>query len=221
MKKLFFIFLCLFFTASAHATVRGQLRKGGKFYNDQKYGSALSHYNQILKNNPNHQQALFNAANAYYRLNEYTQAEEAYKKASQLPGDYAQSALFNLGNTYYKAGKKEQAKKAFQEAIVQDPTDKEAMHNLQLILQEEKNKQQNKQNSNNNNNNKDQNSDNQNQQDQDNKAQSPQPQTGEQPSPGQLSKSDADRIMSMAKENEYKSGNPHQGRSEKIVEKDW
>ena len=51
MKKLFFLFLFLFFTQALFAGVRGQLRQGGKFYNDQKYGSALNHYNEVLKKN--------------------------------------------------------------------------------------------------------------------------------------------------------------------------
>ena len=218
MKKLFFLFHFLFFTQALFAGVRGQLRQGGKFYNDQKYGSALNHYNEVLKKNPNNQQALFNAGNAYYRLNEYTQAEEAFKKAAELSGDYGQHALFNLGNTYYKAGKKEEAKKAFQEAILKDGSDKEAMHNLQLILQEE---QQQKQNNQNNNQNQNNNSDNQDQQDDNNQAQAPDQQNDNQKQQGQLSKSDADRIMSMARENEQKSPSGSRGRPEKIVDKDW
>ncbi len=218
MKKALFLLIFLSITQAGYGSVWGNLRQGGKFYNDQKYGSALNSYTEVLKKNPNHQQALFNAGNAYYRLNEYTQAEEAYKKASQISEDYGQSALFNLGNTYYKAGKKEQAKQAFQAAILQDPSDKDAIHNLQLILQEEQ--QQNQQNNqNNNNNNQNQNSDNQNQQNDDQQAQAPDQQNENHQ--GQLSKSDADRIMSMARENEQKSNSGSRGRPEKMVDKDW
>ena len=219
MKKILFLFLFLFFTQSVFAGVRGQLRQGGKFYNDQKYGSALNHYNEVLKKHPHHQPALFNAGNAYYRLHEYTQAEEVYKKAAQTDGDYSQSALFNLGNTYYKAGKKEEAKKAFQAAIVKNPADKEAVHNLQLILQEEQEQKQDNQQ--NNNDNQQQNSDNQSQQNQDQNSQAPEQQNDSQEQQGQLSKSDADRIMSMARENEHKAPSASRGRPEKPVEKDW
>lgn len=219
MKKILFLFIFIFFTQAIHAGVRSQLRQGGKFYNDQKYGSALNHYNEVLKKNPQHQQALFNAGNAYYRLNEYTQAEEVYKKAAEAQGDYSQNAWYNLGNTYYKAGKKDLAKKAFQAAILKDRTDEEAIHNLQLILQEEEQQKQNSQN--NNNNNQDQNSDNQNQQNDDQQAQAPDQQNNSQGQGGQLSKSDADRIMSMARENEQKAPSSSRGRPEKIVDKDW
>ena len=217
MRKIGFLLLLVFCCAAAQAGVRGQLRQGGKFYNDQKYGSALNSYNEILKNNPNDQRALFNAGNAYYRLNEYTQAQDAYKKAAELNGDYMQSALYNLGNAYYRAGDKEKAIEAYKEAILKDPEDKEAIHNLQLILQQ----QQQQNNSQNNNSNQDQSSDNQNQQNNDGKGQAPQQRQPQQDKQNQMDKSAADRVMSMAKENEYRPSAPSNRQQDNSVEKDW
>ncbi len=217
MRKICLFLLVLFSCAALQAGVRGQLRQGGEFYKDQKYGSALNSYNEILKTDPNNQRALFNAGNAYYRLNEYTQAQDAYKKAAQLQGDYAQSALYNLGNAYYRAGNKEQAIAAYKEAILKDPQDKEAIHNLQLILQQE---QQNNENQNNSDN-QDQNSGNQSQQNQDDKGQSSQQRQPQQDQQNQLDKSAADRVMSMAKENEYRPSASSNRAQESNVEKDW
>lgn len=219
MKKFLCAFLLFALAASAHAGVRGRLREGGKYYNDQKYGSALNSYNEILKQSPNDQRALFNAGNAYYRLNEYTQAEETYKKAASVTGDYSQSALFNLGNAYYRAGNRQKAIESYKAAVLADPQDKEAIHNLQLVMQQE---QQDKDNQNNNNN-QDQSSDNQNQQNNDSKGQAPQQrQQQDQNQSGQLSKNDADRVMAMAKENEYKRASGGGSNSpERTVEKDW
>ena len=70
MKHFGVLLAFLFLAAAAQAGVRGQLRQGGKFYNDQKYGSALNSYQEILKEDPNNQQALFNAGNAYYRIHD-------------------------------------------------------------------------------------------------------------------------------------------------------
>ncbi len=218
MRKIGFLLLLVFCCAAAQAGVRGQLRQGGKFYNDQKYGSALNSYNEILKNNPNDQRALFNAGNAYYRLNEYTQAQDAYKKAAELNGDYTQSALYNLGNAYYRAGDKEKAIEAYKEAILKDPEDKEAIHNLQLILQQQQQQQNNSQN---NNSNQDQSSDNQNQQNNDGKGQAPQQRQPQQDKQNQMDKSAADRVMSMAKENEYRPSAPSNRQQDNSVEKDW
>lgn len=222
MRKLFsaILLVCLIVPA-AYASTRSQLRQGGKFYQDEKYGSALNVYQNILKKNPANQRALFNAGNAYYRLHEYTQAEETYKKAAELSGDYEQSALYNLGNAYYHAGNIEQAKAAYQAALLKNPQDKEAAHNLQLLIQEQEQQQQQNKNQNNQDN-QDKQSDNQNQQNQDGKGQTPQQPQSNQDKSGQLSKQDADRVMSMAKENEPKPATMAPGNStEQMVDKDW
>lgn len=217
--KHFGVFLAfLFLAATAQAGVRGQLRQGGKFYNDQKYGSALNSYQEILKEDPNNQQALFNAGNAYYRLNDYTLAEETYKQAAQAQGDLSQSALFNLGNAYYRAGDRQKAIESYKAAVLKNPKDKEAIHNLQLAMQQEQ--QQN--NNQNNNNNQNQSSDNQNQQNQDNKGQAPQEEQQENDEEqNRLDKSAADRVMSMAKENEYRRSASSNRQPDQTVEKDW
>ena len=219
MKKILTIFCLLIIAISLQAGVRGQLRQGGKLYNAKKYGSALNVYQNILKEHKTDQRALFNAGNAYYRLNEYTQAEELYKKAAEMPGNYEQSALYNLGNAYYRAGDKTHAVEAYQKAILQNPQDKEAIHNLQLIIQEE---QSQKNDNNNNQDNQDDKSNNQQSQDQqDNKGQDPQQSEQNQPKDGQLSQQDADRVMSMAKESEYKPGASSDSISDSSPEKDW
>ena len=218
MKKFLCIICLLTVAAALQAGVRGQLRRGGQLYNAKKYGSALNVYQDILKDHAADQRALFNAANAHYRLNEYTQAEQLYKKAAELPGDYSQSALYNLGNAYYHAGDKTQAIEAYRAAILQNPKDKEAIHNLQLIIQE---KQNNKNDNDKNQDKQNKDSDNQQQQDQDNKGQTPQQQEQSQPQDGQLSQQDADRVMSMAKESEYKPGAHANAAQASSPEKDW
>lgn len=217
MKRICVFLAFLAFCTTAQAGVRAQLRQGGKFYKEQKYGSALNSYQQILKQHPDNQQALFNSGGAYYRLNEYTQAEEAYKKAAQSQGEYAQDALFNLGNAYYRAGNNRQAIESYKAALLKDPSDKEAAHNLQLVLKQE---QQN-QNNQNNNNNQDQHSDNRDQQNQNNQGQAPQDNQGRQEQNSQLDKDAAERVMAMAKENEYRRGGASNLRPEQTVEKDW
>ena len=217
MKKYITLALLLLYMLPLQAGVKGQLREGGKYYNDEKYGSALNVYQSILKKNPTDQRALFNTANAFYRLKEYTQAEDFYKKAAQQNGDYTQSASYNLGNAYYKAGDTEKAKKAFAQALLQNPKDKEAAPNLQLLIkQQQQNQNDNQQNQNN----QDNSSDNQDQKDQNNQGQQQQPRQEEQKN-GQLSQQDADRVMAMAKENEYKPSMNSGGQNDDIVEKDW
>ena len=119
--------------------------------------------------------------------------------------------------------------KSYKQAILQNPQDKEAMHNLQIVLQQK----QNQQNQNNqNNDNQDQNSPNQDQKDkQDNKGQAPQqepdqadkkPEQNPQQAQNQLDKQAAQRLMQLARDNEYKKPTrtgPTGG--DENVEKDW
>ncbi len=217
MKKLVSTLCVLGIAAAAQAGVQSQLRQGGKLYNEKKYGSALNAYNEILRDNPDNQRALFNAGNAYYRLQEYTQAEESYKQAADVPGDYGQSAMYNLGNAYYRAGDKQKAIESYQAAIMQNPQDKEAIHNLQLIMQEQQ--QNNNDNKNNQNNQNDQ-SDNQDQQNQDGKGRAPQQDEQSQPKNSEMSQGDADRVMSMAKEQDYNRGAASRAMDQN-VDKDW
>lgn len=216
MKKIGCLLLILAVGTLAQAGVRGDLRKGGQYYEDQKYGSALNSYQKILKKHPDNPQALFNAGNAYYRLKEYTQAQESYQKAAKNLAQKTPDALFNLGNAYYKAGDQERAKEAFRAAIVQNPDDKEAIHNLQLILQQQQ--QENQQNQDQPQQNQD---DSQGQQNDEDQSQNPDENNQNENQKGQLSQQDADRIMAMAKEQEYKSHSGNRAQPEYLVEKDW
>ena len=165
MRK-FVCLLLVFAACPAYAGVRADLREGGKFYEDKKYGQALSKYNEALAKDPKSESAYFGAGAAAYYLKDYRTAEKAFESAAQQEKSLAQDALFNLGNAYYRAGDSQQAIQAFRQAIVKDPKDKEAIHNLQLILQQQQNQQnQNDQNQQN----QDQNSANQAQQNQDGK----------------------------------------------------
>ena len=219
MKKL----LCLLFLGSvscAYGGVRADLRHSGKLYEDQKYGQALSAYNAILKENPQEERASFGAGAAAYYLKDYAAAEQAFEKTAEQAGALAQDALFNLGNAYYRGGNAEQAIQAYRQAIVKNPQDKEAVHNLQLVLQEQQN-QQNKNNQNQQN--QDEDSSNQDKQDQDGKGQSPEEQNQQNPSQPQdaMDKADANRVMQMARENEYKKPTQAGAAQQNTVEKDW
>ena len=220
MKKIA-CFLLLLSASSAFAGVRGDLREAGKLYQDKKYGQALSKYQAALHKEPRQEQASFGAGAASYYLKDYQSAEKAFENTAEQNGSLRQDALFNLGNSYYRAGNKDKAVSAYRQAIIANPKDKEAVHNLQLIIEQ----QQSEQNQNNQNNkNSSNNSSNQSQQDQNNKGQAPQGQGKEEkPSTPQdaMNKDDADRVMQMARENEYKKPTQPGEAQDPTVEKDW
>lgn len=217
MKKLFLLLLVLAVCAAAHAGVRTELRKGGKLYEEKKYGQALNQYKQILQDIPDNQAAQFGAGASAYYLKDYASAEKSFEAASQAEGTLAQDALFNLGNAYYRADEQEKAASAYRQAILKNPKDKDAVHNLQLII----NEQQNQQNQNNQNK-QNQNDNSSNSKNQDGQGQAPQqkPQSAEE-TQNQMKQDDAQRVMQMARENEYKKPTQSGPAQDDSVEKDW
>ena len=205
------------------AGVGGQLRQAGKLYANEQYGQALSAYEQALQKDPQNAKAAFGAGAAAYQLKDYQQAQQAFESVSHEKNQLGQDALFNLGNTHYRAGQQDPAIAAYRQAIIQDPQDKEAIHNLQLILQQKGNNQNNQ--------NQDKDSKNNDQQDQqNNQGQAPQQQENqqqEQPQQpqnqqNQLDKQAADRVMQLARDNEYKRpSQPGNSGQDETVEKDW
>lgn len=225
MKTGLLITLFLIGALPINAGVSGDLRQGGKLYQKGKYGEAYSKFSSALQEEPNNPVAAFGTGAAAYHLQEYDQAASAFETTANQPGKLQQDAWFNLGNTYYRAKDKEKAIASYKQAILQNPHDKEAIHNLQLVLREQQN-QQNKNNQNQQN--QDKNSQNQDKQNQDNKGQSPQQQqqnkSSQSPQNAQEKQAQqaADRVLQLARDSEYKKQNqPGQPQQDQTVEKDW
>ncbi len=217
----------LCFTLPVVAGESGDLRTGSKLYAQKKYGQALAKYNEVLQNSPNNEQASFGAGASAYYLKDYKTAAQSFEQVTKHNGLRTQDALFNLGNTYYRAGQKDQAIQAYRQAILKHPQDKEAIHNLQLLLQEQNNS--NNQN-NQNNKNSQQSSSNQQQDNQDNQAgnnnekdeqQSQKTPEQNDSSNKQAEKEMANRVMQMARENEQKPTGKQNELQAIEVEEDW
>ena len=222
MNKWLLVVICCGMAPALWAGVKADLRQSAKLYEDGKYGQALSNYNKITRQDPQNEEAYLGAGASAYYLKDYQTAAAAFNRASGQEGARQQDALFNLGNTYYRAGNKERAIEAYRQAILKNPQDKEAIHNLQLILQETQSQQ----------NQSDQNKSNQDKDSPNQGGQSGSQGAGENPSTSdqqngqapqtQQDKEAANRVMQMARQNEQKkqtkSGQPVEDNS---VEKDW
>lgn len=228
MKKILLAAACLILLTPLYGGVNSEVRQGNKLYQKGKYGAALSKYEQALQADPHNQSAAFGAGAAAYYLKDYQTAAKTFEQAAQEQGPLNQDAQFNLGNAHYRAGDKNAAIYSYKQAILQNPQDKEAIHNLQIVLQQDQNQQnQNNQNDQNQN----QNSQNQDKQDpseqkgaapqeQPNAPQQPEP--NPQPAENQLDKQAAQRLMQLARDNEYKKPTrPGQSSDDETVEKDW
>lgn len=224
MKKWVLILLLCSLGPAATAGVGSDLAKGSRLYKEQKFGQALSTYQQALQKDPYNQETLFNIGAAHYRLKEYKEAQQAWENASQKQGKRSQDALYNMGNAFYRAQDLDSAIAAYRKAILQNPQDKEAIHNLQIVL-EQKEKNQQDSTSQNNKGDPQQNKNNQGggQNNQQEQQQQQKQQQQDKANSSSMSKEEAQRVAQMAKENEYRpSYASNQGDSEASgIEKDW
>ena len=91
----------------------------------------------------NTQEAIYNAANEYYKMKKYKKANELYQKINKPTLKF--KALYNLGNAYAKSFQFQKAINAYKKAL-KIKKDKDALYNLKLIeklLKNQKHKQKN------------------------------------------------------------------------------
>lgn len=170
------------------------LRKGNSLYEKQDYHGALENYLKASSKRDDPRPA-FNAGDALYRLEEYKAASDAFQiLSSSAAADAVRAAAsYNLGNSLIKQGKTEEAVKAFRDALLLNPADAQARHNLAVALKTPQQPQKPKD------------GDKQGQKDKkDNKSggQSPQPQNPKTRPQDRLSREDAERILRSVKEKE-------------------
>ncbi len=222
MRKLLVLMCLLAVSAAANAGGGGDLRKGNKAYDKEKYGEAFEYYNKAVENGEP-EKGFYNSGAALYRLQDYDGALQAYD-ALKDSAEFKQDAYYNAANAYYNRGDSEAAVKSLRSALLLNREDKEALHNLQFILQEQQN-QKNRQDKNDNQGDNKQQQDKQDNSDSRDKSgnrdQEEQDSEGENDSERKLSPSEADNILQMSKEhvNQDKRNMSAAGASE--VEKDW
>ena len=220
MRKIFYTCLTLLFSSAAMAGAAGDLASGGRLYKKQKYGQALHAFQQALHRQPGNQEALFDIGAAHYRLKEYQNAQNAWKTAATQTGKRTQDAQFNLGNAFYRANDMDNAIAAYRQAVLLNPQDKEAIHNLQLTL-EKKQQQSDEQNKPDNHSQNDSQNKGQSGQEEQNKQDRAQQDKQPQARPDQMNQEEADRVTQMAKENEYRRPMQTNPGGETAIEKDW
>jgi tetratricopeptide (TPR) repeat protein len=116
---------------------RARVDEGNRLYSEGRFDEAYQRYMDALRENPDSPVIRFNAANALYRSQDYQRAMEAYEQAVQSGDPKLQSAAwYNLGNALYRAQQLEPALEAYKQALRTDPTDQDAKHNLERVLEE-------------------------------------------------------------------------------------
>jgi len=128
--------------ASAQAG-RSASNEGNRLYGEGRYDEAHQRYLDALRESPGSAIIRFNDGNALYQGAEFERALEAYQDAVGS-GDPAllSDAWYNMGNVMYRQQELPLALEAFKQSLRLDPTDMDAKHNLERVLEEMKNPQQ-------------------------------------------------------------------------------
>lgn len=86
----------------------------------------------------------YNLGLSLYNQEKYQDALPLFQSAAKVQDNRAlkAKALYNQGNSYFKLEKLEEAKKAYQQALLSNPDDDDARHNIEVILEKQKQQQQ-------------------------------------------------------------------------------
>ena len=122
---------------------RAEAREGNRLYDEGRFDEAHQRYLEGLAAAPESGVLRFNDGNALYRSDDYQRALEAYQRAIES-GDpeLASSAWYNLGNALYRQQQLEQSLEAYKQALRLDPSDVDAKHNLERVLEQMQQQQQ-------------------------------------------------------------------------------
>jgi hypothetical protein len=91
----------------------------------------LLHYQYLNKVKPNDYEVHYRLGNSYRDLMRYNEAIREYLISIELNKN--SKTYNNLGIAYYHVGNVVEAKRAFTTAVILDPKNKEALHNLDII----------------------------------------------------------------------------------------
>lgn len=109
--------------------------EANRLYAAGDYQGALNAYQELLAERPDLDELSYNAGNALHRLGEYERAVEETRRALP-PKDPAlgASTYYALGNHLLQLQRLQEAYFAYRSALLLDPSDGDAKHNLELTL---------------------------------------------------------------------------------------
>lgn len=165
MKRLLLtviLILCTFSVCLAQSE-RKSVRSGNRDFRKSHYEQAEIDYKKALIADSLSAAASYNLANTYYRLENYTEADKYYKRATDSLAStrYGADSFHNAGNSMLKQRNWQGAIEAYKNALRRNPDDMETKTNLSYAQKMLENEQQNQ--NQNNDQNQDQNQNNQNQ----------------------------------------------------------
>jgi tetratricopeptide (TPR) repeat protein len=116
---------------------RSEANEGNRLYAEGRYGEAHERYLEALREAPDSPIIRFNDGNALYQGAEFESALEAYRDAIESgDSDLISDAWYNIGNVLYRRQMLQESLEAFKQSLRLDPTDTDAKHNLERVLEQ-------------------------------------------------------------------------------------
>jgi len=143
MKRVLIILIILGGRQAMAQDVNQLISKGNKEYTAGKFDDALKLYGKAVSKDPGNQKAVYNLANTLYKKQQFEESTQAFDKLAEQTKSPAllQHTFYNKGVALSRSNKLEESIEAYKKAVLLDPKDADARHNLQKALLELKKKQ--------------------------------------------------------------------------------
>lgn len=180
--RLLFALIVFFSCAGQGLASDAQLKEGNRLFRKGRYPEALKKYNDALIDAPESVILRFNAGGAAYQSGDFSSAEKQFQEtAEKTPHpEFRAAARYNQGNALFRQHKLAEAVEAYKESLRANPRDEDAKYNLGVAMNALKNPQSPQQKPGSGK----------------KKSDDKQDSRPAQPKPGEMSKEDAERLMS-------------------------